>query len=189
MLKLDEPYKLVDGDATICGRLIVKGKLRLVAPLIIGGGSSLYGDSDIVVLKDMEGKPYIPSSSITGALKDDFNNYSYKGSVDQDKYKLNKLWFWGGEYTFKENDEKVRRSCQSAVMISDLMLSGGSMARVSIRDGIRINRSTGIVEQGAKYDFEIVEPGITFDFKMEVIIRRTFNSELFKNFLTGLFTS
>ena len=182
MLKLDKPYKLVDGDATICGRLLVTGRLRLITPLIIGGGSSLYGDSDIVVLKDMQGKPYIPSSSITGALKDDFNNHSYKGSVDQDKYKQNKLWFWGGEYTFKRNDEKVRRSCQSAMMISDLILSEGSMARVRIRDGIRINRSTGIVEQGAKYDFEIVEPGIAFDFQMEVTIREAFNLELFNSF-------
>jgi CRISPR/Cas system CSM-associated protein Csm3 (group 7 of RAMP superfamily) len=182
MLKPDEPYKLVDGDATICGRLLAAGRLRLITPLIIGGGSSLYGDSDIVVLKDMQGQPYIPSSSITGALKGDFNNYSYKGSVDQDKYKQNKLWFWGGEDTFKKNDEKVRRSCQSALMISDLVLPEGSTAQLSIRDGIRINRSTGIVEPGAKYDFEIVEPGIAFNFRMEVIVRKAFNPELFNSF-------
>ena len=182
MLKPDKPYQLDNGDATICGRLLAAGRLRLITPLIIGGGSSLYGDSDIVVLKDMQGQPYIPSSSITGALKDDFNSHQYKGSVGGDEYELNKLWFWGGEYTFIKEDEKVRRSCQSAMMISDLTISAGSTAQLSIRDGIRINRSTGIVEQGAKYDFEIVEPGIAFGFQMEVTLRKAFNPELFNSF-------
>ena len=48
-------------SATIVGRMLLKGKLKLIAPLIIGGGRSLYGDSDIVVLKDESGRPFIPS--------------------------------------------------------------------------------------------------------------------------------
>lgn len=182
MLKLNKPLQISDGEAAICGRLLLTGRLRLITPLVIGGGSSRYGDSDIVVLKDMLGKPYIPSSSITGALKDIFNMHNYKGDLSKDEYDLNQLWFWGGEYILTTGGEDVSHSSQSAVMIADLAVSLGNTAQISIRDGVRINHTTGIVDHGAKYDFEIVEPGITFNFRMEVIIRKAFNRDLFNCF-------
>lgn len=184
MLDYLEETKMKTTDAYITKRLIIKGKLRLLSPLIIGGGSSLYGDSDVIVLKikDEKGeeKPYIPSTSITGALKHHFENYNYLGS--EKNYEENKRWFWGGEYLDKKKGEDIRRSCQSSLIISDLYLADNSSAHISIRDGIRLNSHTGVVEDKAKFDYEIVEAGAVFDFNMEVVIRKAFNEELFYSF-------
>jgi CRISPR/Cas system CSM-associated protein Csm3 (group 7 of RAMP superfamily) len=175
--------KTLEG-AAIVKRMLLKAKLELISPLIIGGGRSLYGDSDVIVLKDENGQPFIPSSSITGALKHAFDEYEYTG--DASDYEENKRWFWGGEYHLKVDGECVKRSCQSAFVIADMMVPEGSRAAVTIRDGIKINRKTGIVETHKKFDFEIVEPGIAFDFKMEVLIRKAFDMELFRSFFNWI---
>lgn len=165
-------------NASLSGRIILQGKLRLTSPLIIGGGSNLFGDSDIIVLKDGEGRPYIPSSSMTGALKHAFQDYQYTGS--QSDYEWNVLWFWGGNYLLKKNEEKKLVSCQSSMMISDLLPDEKEKAKITVRDGIKIDRKTGVVEEGKKFDFEVIQPGISFDFKMEVVIRRGFNHNVFQ---------
>ena len=164
-------------QAAISGRLILKGKLRLLSPLIIGGGSSLYGDSDIVVLKGEDNKPYIPSSSLTGALKHTFDNYEYTGNASN--YKWTSLWFWGGEYCYQQDGEKIKAYCQSSMMISDLMMEENEEAVITVRDGIKINRKTGVVEAGKKFDFEVIEPGISFNFSLEVVIRNAFDKSVF----------
>ncbi len=166
-------------SATIVGRMLLKGQLKLIAPLIIGGGRGLYGDSDIVVLKDEVGRPFIPSSSITGALKHAFEDYKYLGH--ETNYEENKRWFWGGEYKVEKNGERITRTCQSALVIGDMVISEGSKALVTLRDGIKIDRKTGVVESGKKFDFEIVQPGTAFNFEMEVIIREAFDGEIFRS--------
>jgi len=177
--------KLSEGvDAAIVKRIILKGKLKLISPLIIGGGRSLYGDSDIIVLKDENGQPFIPSSSITGALKHAFEDYEYQGSGTD--YEQNKLWFWGGQYSLKEKEECIKTSCQSSLIIADMKVNKDKKALISLRDGIRIDRKTGVVESGKKFDFELVEPGIAFEFKMEVIIRQAFSEELFCSFFNWI---
>lgn len=49
------------GKASVTGKMVLVGKLVLQTPLIIGGGSDEQGESDIVVLKDELGMPYIPA--------------------------------------------------------------------------------------------------------------------------------
>lgn len=175
--------KTPDG-AAIVRRMLLKGKLKLITPLIIGGGRSIYGDSDIIVLKDECGQPFIPSSSITGALKHAFADYQYQGN--ETEYEQNELWFWGGEYTFNKDGECFKRSCQSSLTIADMVMEKYAKASVTIRDGIRIDSKTGVVERRKKFDFETVEPGTAFDFKMEVVIREAFNVELFRSFFNWI---
>lgn len=163
--------------AAIVSRWILQGKLRVLSPLIVGGGNSLADDCDIVLVKDENNKPFIPSSSITGALKHAFNDYRYIGN--EADYEKNKLWFWGGEFWQKG----IKRTCQSAMVISDLGLIGENEQVIAIRDGIKINRRNGMAEDEKKFDFEIVEPGTCFDFQMEVILRQAFNSSLFDSFV------
>ncbi len=169
-------------SAAIVGRWILQGKLRLLSPLIVGGSSNVLDDCDIVLIKDETGAPFIPSSSITGALKHAFEDYNYKGN-DPD-YEQNELWFWGGEYIQKENDrKKIKRSSQSAMIISDMRLIGENKNIISIRDGIKINPQNGLVEEKKKFDFEIIEPGACFDFRMEIVLREAFNQSLFNSFV------
>lgn len=69
-------------------KIIVKGKLRLDSPLIIGSGQSNL--SDIEILKDDSEKPYIPSTSLCGVLRHYFeDNFSDIINKQQSNY------FWG----------------------------------------------------------------------------------------------
>lgn len=186
--------QMLNQDA-VTGRWVLKGILQLMSPLIIGGGNALFGDSDIVVLKDELGRPFIPSSSITGALKHAFADYEYTGN-DDECFMQNSRWFWGGEYLYQEPDsgneykneqeqendktDRTVRSCQSAMIISDLFLEGDNYYPVTIRDGIKVNHKSGTAEEGKKFDFEMVEPGNCFVFKMEIVIRKAFSKSIFK---------
>ena len=40
--------------------------------------------------------------------------------------------------------------------------------RMRIRDGVGIDRDTGAARDGAKFDYEVLEPGVDFAFKMTV---------------------
>lgn len=166
-------------QATIKGRWILQGNLRLLSPLIIGGGNGFFEDSDIVVLKDENGNPFIPSSSITGALKHAFAEYRYTGN--HPRYEMNKLWFWGGDYRTKDGNEATMQTCQSALNISDMICQGFGYDALAIRDGIKIDPQTGIVENRKKFDYEIIESGACFEFHLEVVIREAFDLDIFQS--------
>lgn len=169
-------------EAALVGKFILMGRLQIFTPLIVGGGSSLYGDSDIIVLKDEKGQPYIPATSIIGVLKHRFDE-ELKGDPreENDSFKKQKSYFWGGSYLDKNKDGKmVEKLCQSALLISDARLTPRQKAVIKIRDGIRINPATGIVDQGAKFDYETVAAGVSFDFKLEVNLRKAFEKDLFQ---------
>ena len=114
--------------AAIVSRWILQGKLRVLSPLIVGGGNSLADDCDIVLVKDENNKPFIPSSSITGALKHAFIDYRYIGN--EADYEKNNLWLWCVEFWQKG----IKRTCQSAIVISDLGLIGENEQVIAIRD-------------------------------------------------------
>lgn len=165
-------------QANIVERWLFKGQLVLISPLIIGDTENILATSDLPVLKDEEGRPFIPSSSITGALKHAFEEYQYQEETAD--YKINKARFWGGDY--KLNGKK--HISQSAFIIGDLPLSKASKSKkISIRDGIKINPITGLVDEKKKYNYELVEPGAVFDFNMEIILRNSFDKKLFDAFV------
>ena len=71
--------------------------------------------------------------------------------------------FWG--YTEKEDGH------QSTFRCSDLTVCQDASHKVTIRDGIAIVNATGIVKDKSKYAYEVVEPGTTFELKMEFSYR------------------
>ncbi len=61
-----------DWQQKIVGRMFIKGTLRLLSPLLIGQGEQFNGqtnDKDIHVLKNEQGVPYIPGTSLAGVLR------------------------------------------------------------------------------------------------------------------------
>jgi len=146
--------------ASITGRLVLKGKLRLLSPLIIGSGKS--DSSYIEVLKDKEGKPFIPATSFVGVLR----HLLYQEVDEQSKY------LWGYSHNDKGN--------QSALVCHDLEICNNTKWNIKIRDGVKIDPKTGTAEDGAKYDYEVVEPNICFDVYLEAVIREGFQKEYFK---------
>ena len=147
-------------DPRIVGKFIVTGRLRLLSPLLIGTGSpdDMRNERDIQVLRDSEGRPIIPGSSLAGVLRDFFsiqspNMYTVlfgsKGSEQKDIY-------------------------QSAVAIDDVILED---SEVTFRDGVSIDAYTGTAVMGMKYDYEAVERGAVGTFSLTVT-ERAFMREL-----------
>lgn len=146
---------VTENQDRIVGKIIVTGEIEALSPLMIGAGE---GDViDGVVVRGYEGNlPYIPATTLAGVLCHRLNADGGGRAARR---------FWGD---LAGNDT----GSQSHLTISDLLPKAGSKTPVTvIRDGIRLNPRTGIVEEGAKFNYEVVEPGVVFGLYMEVTIR------------------
>jgi len=153
---------------SLTGKIIVKGKLKLISPLIIGSGKSNL--ADIEVLKDESGKPYIPATSFCGVLRHYFEDNTFSNNIqDQSNY------FWGIHK--KDQNGKVTE-IESALICHDLFTEN---AIIRVRDGIRIDVKKGTAKDEGKYDYEVVEPDAVFDLFWEISIRKAFDKD--KNIL------
>ena len=113
-------------------------KLTQLAPMRISGGN-IYesGTTDLDILTDGRGLPYIPGSALAGVLRSMLTEQDAKdafGYIDQEK-------------------KEIRAS---RVTVSDAVLKDGTGVRKSIRDGVRLNDDGTVVDTG-KYDYEVVE--------------------------------
>jgi len=122
------------------GKLILEGKIRLISPAIMGCGRDENTDMDII--RDIDGKPFIPATSFIGVLR-----HSIKpNGVNNDE--IDK--FWGSKNT----------DMQSQIFCRDLTILDSF--EISIRDGVKINNKRGIAEQKGKFDYEIIERDALF---------------------------
>jgi len=132
------------------GRIILKARLDLQSPLLIGNGKGNSCDRD--VLLDADGNAFIPATSFLGVISRKFEATTARKFLGQ------------------ETDQHNQPINQSFLICDDLMPVEQSTA-CSIRDGIRINKATGLVENGAKFDFQVVEPGVCFALNMEFVVK------------------
>lgn len=157
-------------SASIVGRITAEGWLCLDAPLLIGEGASgeARGDLDIHVLRSKEGIPFIPGTSLAGALR------SFVEAEDDGVR--------AADILFGSIEGEGR---QSAVSLYDVELRG---AQIGIRDGVCIDPVTGTAVRHGKYDYEIVESGAGGSFYAEIILRRVHegDEELLKRTLLRL---
>lgn len=157
--------------ASIVGRILARGELRLESPIIISSGEK--SDTDILVLKDTRGNPYIPATSMAGVLR---HYFFEQAQIDNNIKELE--YFWGTD----KKDENKEETYQSSLFLSDSILI--SNASIVIRDGIKIDEMSGIAEDKKKFDYEVVEPGAVFNFKAEVILRECFDEDIFRKVLS-----
>lgn len=154
---------MTNPDSTITNKLVLKGKIVLKTPLIIGSGNNDL--SDIEVLKDESGRAFIPATSFVGVLR---HRIEKESNTTQSGY------FWGS---------RTAEGAQSALCCHDLRTK---KAVIKIRDGVVINPKTGIAIDKKKYDYEVVEPGASFDMHLEVTVRKAFAKEEFKKILATI---
>jgi CRISPR-associated RAMP protein (TIGR02581 family) len=158
-----------------------------------GGGTSQGGarDVDATVIRDAAGRPYIPGSSLRGALRAALGQYGpmlglkeIRDDADIDDAVTSAL---PGPPS-PPPDEKALQSIladvltsaerfvgtvhwESPLKIPDLYLAEGAAALVDVRDGVGIDRDTGAARDGAKYDFEVLTRDHTFAFHATLEIR------------------
>lgn len=145
--------------AQILGRITVRGRLHLAAPLLIGEGESgeERTDRDIHVLRSKDGVPFIPGTSLAGALR---------SLIEVENPCAADILFGTMHRT---GGESVRDERQSAVSLYDVELND---AVIGSRDGVHIDDVTGTAIDAHKYDYEIVESGAGGQFYAEILLRR-----------------
>ncbi len=130
-------------------RIYIKGNLQLVSPLVIGSGQD--ENTDIDLIRDWTGTPFIPGTAIAGAIR-----HYLDGILDK-------------ELVLTVFGKKEKDSTQSLISFYDALLIGNP--KIQIRDGVRLKHETKTAQDQAKYDYEILEPGQQFCFKAELVIR------------------
>src|SRR5690554_5381774 len=112
---------MINGRVT--GRFIIKGDLLLKSPLLIGTGEKGDQNKDIAVQKDEHGLPYIPASSLCGALRHYFFNYLKLPDTDGKQLE----YFWGSEKKGQMPNEGEKEDIfQSSFLLHDLKVKKNS---------------------------------------------------------------
>lgn len=167
-------------------RYFFTGEILLLNELHIGSGKG-DGRTDALVIKDYKGRPFIPGSSLRGALRSTIERIAasielkpcllIKGnpcvttSVElQKRFKELKI---SEINNFLSDTSKVCPVCQlfgstvaaSKIKITDLPLCENNY-RYSIRDGVAIDRDTETAKDGAKFDYESVSKDSKFKFEL-----------------------
>lgn len=151
----------------IIERLYARGRLTILSPLVIGSGEDERTDIDVI--RDGDGQPFIPGTSLAGVLR-----HFLEDNLEKVDNKVNPII----ETVFGKTEKD---STLSLLIFSDALPRESTTYRPSIRDGIKLDYITRTVAEhkdrgqasgGAKYDYEVIEPGSVFVFRMELVIRQ-----------------
>jgi len=180
MRQLDSPadFHRLDSRLRLVGRLITRTALHVGAA--DDGGHDI---SDMPVLKDGRGLPFIPGASLKGVLRSTLESL-VRAAEDR------RAGIWAcdplsksacGEHSAGQRKHVVvdehcaicrllgSHVLASHVRISDAMMQlDGGQSPIDLRDGVAIDRDLARVVGARKYQFEVVAPGVTFD--LEVFI-------------------
>ena len=161
----------------VTGKIIIRATITNTSPILIGKGPGDAADIEMMLLPD--GKPYIPASSLAGGLRSQFYKRISPPLSDDEKIQAEK--FWGSD------DSKQAVTFQSHIRFNDLtpLESTDSARKIVTRDGVKISYSTGTAEEGAKYDYQLTEAGVSWGLEAEVTIRNGMSPDSFK-FFTGI---
>ncbi len=140
---------------TIISKTIVMGELVLDAPLLVGAGAGGSDEQDIHIVRDSEGKPFLPGTSLAGALR----------AFMKDENPLMADLLFGTEGT--GSSKGGLPALQSSLSISDIRLEG----RTVIRDGVAIDVITHTATDQAKYNYEAIDSSSRGLFSMLITLR------------------
>ena len=136
-------------ESSVIGKILVEGDLVLKSPLLIGDGAGETVDnfSDVHVLKNSQGEPFIPGTSLCGVLREWLEDISpaWTTKIFGDAKKM-----------------------QSSIQLEDIVLTG---SEIIPRDGVRIDGITGTGVDGGKFDFEVVERGAVGKLRLLMTLR------------------
>ena len=142
--------------SSIIGKILIEGKLVLKSPLLIGDGAGETADNfrDIHVVKNRDGKPFIPGTSLCGVLRDWLTQTNAEAVTE----------------IFGDLNEM-----QSSIQLDDIELADGEIVS---RDGVRIDGLTGTGVDGGKFDYEAIERGASGELRMLINLRGCHSLEM-----------
>ena len=147
---------------SILGKMIIRGNLLLKSPLLLGSGTTDdINQTDITILKDKAGHPFIPGTSLTGVIRQ---------YVEEDDPKAAALLFG----TSKDFEKSYEDKLQSSVTVYDVKLSNADIVH---RESVNIDSLTGTTIETGKFDYEVIEQGAHGIFAAEIIFRGIHEAE------------
>lgn len=147
------------------GKYVLKGHVENITPLHIGSGNDDRSDMDIV--KNSDGIPFIPATAFTGVLLHSLRPSLPSEIIKKEEWKR----FWGNTDK-KEQKEKGRGTgYESRFRCSDLNIIDNTSNPTSfapvIRDGVKIDNTRNMAADKSKFDYELLEPGLHFSLNAE----------------------
>ncbi len=146
----------------------------LASPLALGSGENDSTDRDL--LRDSAGTPYIPASSVAGVVRECLEK---KDKALAEKYL--------GNVKKKTKDSDSDQS-GSEVIFYDATIKEGTPL-VTVRDSVALDEFK-TAKSGAKFDMEVLEPGVRFVTYIEQDYRNgyedDYGAEIAKVFLSKL---
>lgn len=143
---LSDEGTVTNSASRIVEKIVIIAKLVTKTPLNIASGET-DDVLDSYILKNKDNEALIPGTSLAGALRARVTDAAVRKDI------------------FGESGENDN---QSIINISDVLLD---KAATEYRDGIRIDGQTGIVEDGAKFDYEVLAAGASGELTLEFTIR------------------
>lgn len=141
---------------------LFKGILKAETPFMIGNGDDTYSDMDL--LRNHKKEPFIPGTALAGVCrayleKDD----TFKGGI---------AYYFGQGKQGKE----ATTDRQSRVIVYDGQLEETEKLTTRIRDSVKLENKVAVDE--SKFDFEIVEAGAAFSFRLEFKVDKEKKNEV-----------
>lgn len=125
-------------------------KFKLTSPLAVGSGENRITDKDIIL--DGRGVPYVPASALAGVYRQLFTK------MTADKY-------FGSELTKERMDQSIKEGrnilTESDIVVYNATIIDSAKRVITTRDMVALDEYK-VSKDGAKFDFQILEPGITF---------------------------
>jgi CRISPR/Cas system CSM-associated protein Csm3 (group 7 of RAMP superfamily) len=142
-------------------RIFINADLEFSSPLVIGAQDP-QDLVDLVVLKDpLTGYPLLPGSSMAGAVRDYLRQRKYGYKSD------------GSGLGARPWQDLLMGYQQGTLGEESWLITSDSISAqkiISLRDNLRVHSLTQTGENGAKFDYEILEPGAVFPLRFELLI-------------------
>lgn len=143
----------------VLGRILVKGELSLLSPLIIGTGTGNETDNDLQT--DGMGLPFIPGSSWIGAVRALFESAVKSGDMDPEDM---------AKFMGILRPDKKDPDYQSALIAHDCHLEGHG-PDIETRTNVRLDPVSRTAEDGALFNYQVLSIKNRFQFQCELVIR------------------
>lgn len=150
---------------SVLKKIVYSVTVSLASPLCISKGDGALTDNDVLVGGD--GVPFIPGSSMAGAMR---------GYIEKGKSK---------DCIFGYEDMSTQKGRMSSLFVSDCFFD--EKVVTAVRDGVALDSHKTAVP-GAKFDMEVIDSGATGHFWLEVVLRENDAEKVLLGELEQIFT-
>jgi CRISPR-associated protein Csm3 len=178
-------------------RYVFTGQLTLTTALHIGGGRGTLAPTDSPIIRGPDLKPFIPGSSLKGSFRSTVEKLASAanltpceliedapcpGAPGETQKEFNRRkegregrQRWNEDQLIAALDDELCETCKlfgspfkaSKIYFDDLLLVDWA-GTTQVRDGVAIDRDSESAVPQLLYNYEVVPPGATFDFRVSL---------------------